>query len=315
MLESMYAQKKKPGGQDGTPGAGSPLKAYLASAGNPVSDVLNSAQVARRNLLPGTPEAPKTISDNTAGTSATADANLATAKQQAATGGIGPGMSHDISFNTDYSSDPVLQKMLMGGAADEADAETAALGQRRGVVQQLGDRNLASTVLGAGDPTLDSISDNPDTSTSTLARLKRAYGQTVKTNEDSINANNLWYGGKHAEVLGDLSKDYQGQVGDASSQAQAALDQIAGALASTKKGLHDQQASAESAAADRKAQQLLAEILAGAYGSDGTDSTAPPGDTAGADTGAAQPGQYWDPVKQAWVDVAPGRNARYGVAA
>jgi hypothetical protein len=314
MLESMYAQtRKKPAAMPAPPGGASPLAAYLQKTANPVSDLLNSNRVAQANQ-PAGPPAPHTIADNAAPTTPTAAANVAKANTQAATGGTGPSMPK-IDFNTDYSSDPVLQKMLMGGATDAADADTAALTSRRGVVSQLGDRNLASSVLGAGDPTLDSISDNPDTSTSTLARLKRAYGQTVKTNEDSINENNLWYGGEHGRVLGNLSKDYQTQVGDASTQAQAALDQIAAGLSSTKAGIRDKQQSAESAAADRKAQQLLAEILAGA-GNAGNDS-APPPDSSGAgaaDQGPVEPaaGQFWDPVKQMWVG-APARNQGYSL--
>lgn len=303
MLESMYAPKRKAASD-------SPLKTYLANAQNPVSDVLNSAQVARKKLLPGTPDAPQTIGDTTAATSATAAANATKAKTQMQTGGVGPPAMPTFNFDTDYTSDPVLQKMLMGGATDEADADTAALGARRGVLQTLGDRNLASSVLGADDPTLGAISDDPEHSTSTLARLKRAYGHTVKSNEDSINENNLWYGGKHGEILGDLSKDYQTQVGDVSAQAQAALDQIAGQLASTKKGIRDQEASAESAAADRKMQELLAEILAGAGTGDTTGGTEPTGDPADTTTGdgSGSPdvdpgtaGLYWDPVKQMWV--------------
>jgi hypothetical protein len=80
-----------------------------------------------------------------------------------------------FNFDTDYSSDPVLQKMLMGGATDEADADTAALAARRGVVQQLGDRNLASSVLGADDPTLGAISDDPD------SRRRRSRGSSAPT--------------------------------------------------------------------------------------------------------------------------------------
>lgn len=310
MLESMYAQaRKKPSAMPAPPGGASPLAAYLQKTANPVSDLLNSNRVAQANQ----PASPHTIADNSTPTSATAAANVAKAQTQAETGGTGPSMPK-IDFNTDYSSDPVLQKMLMGGATDAADADTAALTSRRGVVSQLGDRNLASSVLGAGDPTLDSISDNPDTSTSTLARLKRAYGQTVKTNEDSLNENNLWYGGQHGKVLGDLSKDYQTQVGDASSQAQAALDQIAAGLSSTKAGIRDKQASAESAAADRKAQQLLAEILAGAGNAGTTPPPPDPTGTAAADQGAVEPaaGQFWDPVKQMWVG-APARNQGYAL--
>jgi hypothetical protein len=46
MLESMYAPKRQAASD-------SPLKTYLAKAANPVSDVLNSAQVASQEAPAG----------------------------------------------------------------------------------------------------------------------------------------------------------------------------------------------------------------------------------------------------------------------
>lgn len=185
----------------------------------------------------------------------------------------------------DYTTDPTLQAMLAGGAKDETDADAQALAARRSVLGQYGDPNLASSVLGAGDPTLGSISDNPDTSTSTLARLKRTYGQTVHDSEDAMNTGNLFYGGARIKKLGDLAHDEQTQEADANTAVKQALDQIGATLGSTKAGLRDRRASAEGDAASRSAQAaILAALSGGLGGGSGGTVTTPGGPDVGAPT-------------------------------
>lgn len=185
----------------------------------------------------------------------------------------------------DYTTDPTLQAMLAGGAQDETDADAQALAARRSVLGQYGDPNLASSVLGAEDPTLGSVSDNPDTSTSTLARLKRTYGQTVHDSEDAMNTGNLFYGGARIKKLGDLAHDEQTQEADANTAVKQALDQIGATLGSTKAGIRDRRASAEGDAASRSAQAaILAALSGGLGGGSGGTVTTPGGPDVGAPT-------------------------------
>lgn len=201
----------------------------------------------------------------------------------------------------DYTTDPTLQAMLSGSAQDETDADAQALAARRSVLGQYGDRTLASSVLGEGDPTLGSVSDNPDTSTSTLARLKRSYGQTVHDSEESMNQGNLFYGGARIKHLGDMARDEQTNEADANTAVKQALDQIGATLGSTKAGIRDRRAAGEADAASRAAQQaILAALSGGLGGGSGGTVTTPGGPDVGAPTTTTGGVTYagWDPSNQ-----------------
>lgn len=192
--------------------------------------------------------------------------------------------------STDYSSDPTLQAMLGGSATDETDADAQALAARRSVLGQYGDKSLAESVLGAGDPTVGAIGDNPDTSTSTLARLKRGYATTQQATNESDNQNNISYGGHHVLNLANLAKDEQTQEADASTSVNDALNQIGATLASTKGTIRNTKIQAEQQAADRAAQAAILAALNGGGGGGGAGhlTPTPPADTAAtAASGAA----------------------------
>lgn len=177
--------------------------------------------------------------------------------------------------NADYHNDPALLGIKAADATNSANADDAALKSRRGVLAQLGSRGLASTVLGNDDPTLSAVSDDPDASTSILARLANAYRSTVNTNEDTRNKGNLWYSTARAEGLNKDAQDYSTQQADAIANAQATLDQIGSTLAATKGAASQSDASAE--------QDAFARYLAAVAAH--PPSAIPPGGS-GAGTGA-----------------------------
>lgn len=234
-------------------------------------------------------------------------------------------------ISTDYSADPVLQQIISGNIKDEGDAEASALGAQRNALGSYGDKNLAMAILGPNDPTIDSISDNPDTSTSTLARLHRGYNDSVKQTDNNDSAGNIFYGGAHIMNRSNLAKDEQTQEADANASIHAALNQIAQGLQTTKSNIASSRAQGESDAAARAAQAAILAALTGAGSTGattppGTDTpppatdTAPPATTppagtgASADTGAVAPGAglYYDPVNKKWINAAS-RNQQTGL--
>lgn len=149
--------------------------------------------------------------------------------------------------NSNYLDDPVLLQQEANDTTANQNADSSALKAREQLLAQLGDSGLASSVLGSSDPTLGAISDDPNTSTSILARLARAYQTTKDTNDDQLNKGNLFYSSDRADVLNDAAKDYTTSQADAIASAQSGLDNISAQLANVKNqsSQADQQALAD----------------------------------------------------------------------
>jgi hypothetical protein len=150
-------------------------------------------------------------------------------------------------FNAD--TDPIV---AWTKAANEAAIKTAlrgSLDEQERMLLGYGSQELARSVLGAVDPslrgdptiapTIAAISDNPDTSTSMLARLARSYRDVTAANEDAMNKNNLFYSGYRVKRLGDLSYSNQTNLADAASRAQDALRQIAAGVLGVRNSAQD----------------------------------------------------------------------------
>lgn len=172
----------------------------------------------------------------------------------------------------DPSTDPMVAAVQAANAAAMTQMRAKAKEQQRQMLIGYGSQELAKKVLGADDPTIGSISHNPNTSTSTLARIARGYRETVASNEEQLNKANLFYGGYRLKRLGDLSYQNQAQQADAAQQMQAALQ-----------GIQDQIAAEHQSESDRYLQSL-----SDAYGRwisqpppddtpPGADPTNPPG--------------------------------------
>lgn len=179
-----------------------------------------------------------------------------------------------------YNYDPALAAIAAQSGSDVAQAETAALEQKRKALLALGSSDLARSVLGAGDPTLSAISDNPDTSTSALARIGKFYrDQTVQAN-DQWNAANLWYSTARTKGLGDLAHNQVVDTADAVASAQDQLSQIGAALLDAKNTAARNDAAA-AAQADYKAAQdkAIADLMAQLAGQQGGGQPAGGGPT------------------------------------
>lgn len=106
----------------------------------------------------------------------------------------------------DYSGDPVLAGIRNSATSRVTGSRGKALGDKRNLLLRLGDKNLARSVLGEGDPLLAQFGDAP-TESSLLGQLANAYKNTVETRERSLNNQNLFYGGHRIKQLGDLATE------------------------------------------------------------------------------------------------------------
>jgi hypothetical protein len=89
------------------------------------------------------------------------------------------------------------------------------------------DPNIAAMFTPADEAAfLASISDNPDTSTSTLARLGRSQRERSGAQDEQFNDANLFYSGARAKALGDQSYGFQTETADAKSQIDSALGNV-----------------------------------------------------------------------------------------
>lgn len=182
---------------------------------------------------------------------------------------------------TSIDTDPALVQIRAANARNLGQAQAAALEGRRKALQDFGDPLLASSLLGANDPTLASISSDPEKSTSVMARLARTYQARTKQNEEQLNQGNLWYSGYRGNVLKGIAQDQATDTADATSNVNNALAQIGAALLQQ-----------QNAATDAEAKGVIDAGARGAASGNGGGGGTPPADTppgvpAGADTGGA----------------------------
>lgn len=204
----------------------------------PVSDVLNSAQVANQNRL-------STINAATPKPSAPAAAALgggaaAAASSPANTSPAGPAPA---GFNE--TADPILAQIKAAGQRGVQDAASAALAGAKNDLINYGSaqvpqslRELYSSATPTSDALLGDLPQNAilgalnDQGTaqaasanpySTLAKLMQAHNANTVGIDQASNANNTYYGSAHANQLGQEGQDYLGAQDTAAQNLQALL--------------------------------------------------------------------------------------------
>jgi hypothetical protein len=127
------------------------------------------------------------------------------------------------AYNLD--TDPIVAQIKAANLQSVSGAEAAALEGKRNLLTQFGSQEIARRILGANDPTLAGISDNPDTSLSTLGQLARSYREQGRTADENLNQQNLFYSGARVRSLRDLG---YGQQKDTANATSALNDKLAG---------------------------------------------------------------------------------------
>jgi len=133
-----------------------------------------------------------------------------------------------------------------------ANAKSNALAQKKDALLGFGSKELAMKVLGMGanDPFIQSISDNPDTSFSWLARENFRNRMDTGVTEGNLNAGNLFYSGARGVALQNLARTHLSNVDLESTAIRNQIAQIQRDLLATISGLQGQliQASQPTAA-------------------------------------------------------------------
>jgi hypothetical protein len=230
----------------------------------------------------------------------------------AASGGVAPNQkavnTAPVSAAYDLNTDPALQQTLaLTGLSDEQ-AQAAAGKQRRDLLLNYGDPNLANSVL--GDPTLAAAAAaNP---TSTLAQLATQRTQGVQDLTEQLNQANLLYSGYRTTQESKSANDYQNALASAASGVGSGLEGVTGSL---NAALGQNASQRAQAASDAYNAAIMAALLnpPAAPGADGGG---------GVPIGAIQPGGggtaainldpttgaatgYYDPMRSTYVGGAP----------
>lgn len=193
-----------------------------------------------------------------------------------------------------YQDDPILQNVLAAQKAALQTARGSLASQWKEMLLGYGSQELARSTLGelfrkSGyksldaaknlDPYYASISDNPDTSLSTLARLARSLRETTTATNEQLNANgNLFFSGARGRALRDLDYQHQAQVADASQALRQALNAAQKDELGVESSWQQQVLQAQADAYNRALQMALARAAA-ASGGGGSVSSSDTGQT------------------------------------
>lgn len=198
----------------------------------------------------------------------------------------------------DYSGDPWLQRFLAGFTTGNQEDEATALSDQKALLLGFGSKELAQKLLG-NDPFVNTISDDPKSSFSVLANMRRAYDQTQAQMNDQYNKANLWFGGKRGQALGDLATSYMGDVNEATQTIMGRFNEIRDRLVAAKRNRTAERERQEFAAWERARDEALASGAAppdgGGSSVDGGGGSAP-GGTPTATPSAPAPAPVAPPV-------------------
>lgn len=211
-----------------------PNPLYRVMQSNPVSDVLNSSQLASHaastqpSIRPAASPAPPSTTP-AGGTPATPFKE--TPQKQAPPG----------SSNADMSGDPILAQLrAISGGYDSsgnfvegktiADARTAALAAKKEAFIRSGFGELAQKLLGDAN-TAAAANANP---TSTLAQLVRAHQQNAAGIDTAANKANLYYSSTRANQQGQEAQNYLTNQSNAQSALYDLLSQADEGVLSAK---------------------------------------------------------------------------------
>lgn len=150
----------------------------------------------------------------------------------------------------DLNTDPALQQIqaLIGMSDEQAQAQ--ALKERQNLLLQYGDPDVAASVLGANDPFVQAVGDNP---TSTVKQLGQQRTRNLKDLLEQLNQSNLAYGGYRIDQEQQAQNDYQNALAQAAGGLNSNLDQVSGSLSQAMSANQAQLAQATADAAARAA--------------------------------------------------------------
>lgn len=203
------------------------------------------------------------------------------------------------AYNLD--TDPVVAQIKAANAQGLGQQDAAALEGKRNLLLGFGSQEIARQLLGMNDPTIGAISDNPDTSQSTLGRINRSFREQGHQTDESLNKANLFYSGTRVKALSDLGYAQQSSIADATSALREKLAQIDQAVTDAQSAARDREIQARNDALNRAVQ------FASQYGVDPGAGPAPQAaalQSAGLDfTGIPTAGQIQAGAEPLWKQI------------
>ena len=213
-----------------------------AASSGTLPGIFNALEGGSGPSMPASPKPPSASTSNNAPTG----------------GGGGAGAPPPAPF--DLNADPVLQQVQAQMSSANSMANSSALSQEEQALLQLGDPALAQSILGANDPMLAAIGNNPE---SQYSQLHRQYGQQLRQFDRTIDPS-LVNSGYRIDQEGTMAQALQDALANAASGFQNTYAGIQGQLASTLAANAGTLSQAYSDAYNRAVQQQLARAAGGA---------------------------------------------------
>lgn len=135
---------------------------------------------------------------------------------------------------------PYLDRLKGRKDADMARRRASNLEKKKQTLLRWGSKELASKILGADDPILGLISDDPNSSTSAMALINRNYQNKEREALSALNQLNLWFSSGHGETQNEIGRQKLGEI-----------DQGVQAIQSDFFNMDEQLAAAEASWADQ----------------------------------------------------------------
>ena len=215
-----------------------------AASSGTLPSIYNALEGGSGPSMPASPKPPSASTSNNAPTG----------------GGSGGGAGAPPPAPFDLNADPVLQQVQAQMSSANSMANSSALSQEEQALLQLGDPALAQSILGANDPMLAAIGNNPE---SQYAQLHRQYGQQLRQFDTTIDPS-LVNSGYRVEQEGNMAQGLQDALAQAASGFQSQYQGIKGQLAQELAQNADTLSQAYSDAYNRAVQQQLARAAGGA---------------------------------------------------
>lgn len=159
-----------------------------------------------------------------------------------------------------YAHDPLLQNTIAAGSSTLMGGRARMLDDQKKLLLQFGSREMARKLLGE-DPFVDTVSDDPFTSLSTLGLSRRQELDDTREGNEAWNANNLFFSSTRGQGLADIARERMMRDYASTNALQAALTGVGDRYTGLEQTVAGQTRTAEQEAYQRAIQMGLASFF------------------------------------------------------
>lgn len=156
-------------------------------------------------------------------------------------------------MNISYESDPVLARIRALGGQDVANARSQAEALRKQAIIDSGLTDVGAEI-GVDPTTIQAAAANPFSTRATIERTGQERGREL---DESLNQQNLFYGGHRATQLSDLARSQAEAMAGLNTDIRGLLGGINSGVMDAERGAALQEQEAIEAAAERERQAAL----------------------------------------------------------